>query len=223
MKKQNHYILGEGTQYFPIFWDKPEQISILQHIRELLKIAPWFDPTMPLTGKSWSIKMSNAGTLGWVSDRKGYRYQAHHPITQAAWPPIPEILITAWQRLTHYPAPPEVCLINYYHHAAAKMGLHQDRDEVALDAPIVSFSLGDSALFRMGGTRRQGKTRSLKLHSGDAFVFGGAARLNFHGLDRIYYGSSQLLSADTGFPDGGRLNLTLRRVNVASTERSEIS
>ena len=86
------------------------------------------------------------------------------------------------------------------------MGLHQDRDEAALDAPVVSLSLGDAALFRFGGVKRTDPTRSLKLRSGDAIVFGGPARLMFHGVDRLYAGTSDLL------PGGGRINLTLRKV-----------
>ena len=86
------------------------------------------------------------------------------------------------------------------------MGLHQDRDEQDFDAPVLSLSLGDTAIFRVGGTSRGGKTVSLKLASGDALLFGGEARLAYHGIDRILAGSSGLL------PQGGRINLTLRRV-----------
>ena len=88
------------------------------------------------------------------------------------------------------------------------MGLHQDRDEQALDAPVLSVSLGDTALFRIGGTSRRSPTKSLKLASGDVLAFGGAARLAFHGIDRVMAGTSALV------PGGGRINLTLRRVNA---------
>lgn len=101
--------------------------------------------------------------------------------------------------------PPEACLINLYD-AAARMGLHQDRDEAELSVPVVSLSLGDTALFRAGGLTRGGPTRSFRLASGDAMTLGGAGRLAFHGVDRIYPGSSTLLA------EGGRINLTLRRV-----------
>ena len=113
--------------------------------------------------------------------------------------------------LARYPHPPESCLINYYG-PAAKMGLHQDRDENDFAAPIVSLSLGDTCVFRIGGTNRSDPTRTLHLASGDAVVLSGEARLAFHGIDRIIPGTSTLL------PEGGRINLTLRRVRVPSKE-----
>jgi alkylated DNA repair protein (DNA oxidative demethylase) len=149
--------------------------------------------------------MTNCGTLGWVSDERGYRYQPLHPETGTPWPPMPAALLRAWDELADYPHPPQACLVNFYE-ASAKMGLHQDRDEQDFDAPVLSLSLGDTAVFRIGGTVRGGKTVSLKLGSGDALLFGGEARLAYHGIDRILAGSSALL------PQGGRINLTLRRV-----------
>jgi alkylated DNA repair protein (DNA oxidative demethylase) len=118
---------------------------------------------------------------------------------------MPRQALDAWQALSGYPSPPDACLINFYE-PAARMGMHQDKDEEALDAPVVSLSLGDTALFRYGGLDRKEPTRSVKLRSGDAIVFGGPARLIYHGVDRLTAGSSDLL------PQGGRLNLTLRRV-----------
>jgi alkylated DNA repair protein (DNA oxidative demethylase) len=160
---------------------------------------------MPRTGKPFSVRMSNCGVLGWVSDETGYRYQPAHPETGRPWPAMPPRLLDAWQALAGYPHPPEACLINLYD-AAAKMGLHQDRDEDDLDAPVLSLSLGDTAVFRVGGVARSDRSVSVKLQSGDALSFGGPARLAFHGIDRIIAGSSTLL------PQGGRINLTLRRV-----------
>jgi alkylated DNA repair protein (DNA oxidative demethylase) len=154
--------------------------------------------------------MTNLGPLGWVSDRDGgYRYQATHPETEKPWPPIPDMVLDVWRRIANYPHPPEACLVNYYA-PTARMGLHQDRDERDLEAPVVSISLGDSCLFRIGTAARNGPTRSLKLASGDVVVLGGADRLAFHGVDRIYPGTSTLLK--DAFPEGGRINLTLRRV-----------
>ena len=167
--------------------------------------AGWFQPTMPRSGRPMSVTMGNLGPLGWVTDTRGYRYQPLHPDTGHPWPPIPAALLALWDEVTHYPAPPEACLVNRYG-AGAKMGLHQDRDEADLAAPVFSVSLGDDALFRLGGTKRQGPTRSLLLRSGDVAVLGGAARLWFHGIDRVLPGTSELV------PGGGRINLTLRRV-----------
>jgi alkylated DNA repair protein (DNA oxidative demethylase) len=155
-----------------------------------------------------SVKMTNCGRLGWMTDEAGYRYQPTHPQTGAPWPAIPEDLLTAWREVTGYPHPPEACLVNFYG-AAAKMGLHQDRDEDDLAAPVLSLSLGDSCLFRIGGRRRGDPSQSIRLASGDALVLAGDARLAFHGVDRILPGTSTLI------PEGGRINLTLRRVTVA--------
>jgi alkylated DNA repair protein (DNA oxidative demethylase) len=150
------------------------------------------------------VEESNFGRLGWVSDRNGYRYQPTHPITAKPWPAIPEALLALWAEINGVPAP-ECCLANLYR-AGAKMGLHQDRDEKDVSAAVIGISLGDEALFRIGGTAKAGHTRSVTLASGDVIAFGGAARLAYHGIDRIRPGTSRLL------PGGGRLSLTLRRV-----------
>lgn len=198
--------IREGITFLPGRFDEAAQALLLDHIRAAAREAPLFVPAMPKTGKPFSVRMTNMGSLGWVSDReRGYRYQATHPETGAAWPAIPDMLLTLWREVTGYPHPPEACLVNFYS-GTAKMGLHQDRDEADLAAPVVSVSLGDTALFRIGGNERGGTTQSLKLASGDVLSFGGPARLCFHGIDRIYPGTSLLLK------DGGRINLTLRRV-----------
>jgi alkylated DNA repair protein (DNA oxidative demethylase) len=149
--------------------------------------------------------MSNLGRLGWVSDQTGYRYQAQHPETGKPWPPIPPMVMEVWRKVSDYPHEPEACLVNYYREGA-KMGLHRDEDEEDFSAPVVSISLGDTAVFRIGGTERGGKTETLELASGDVVVLGGPSRLRYHGIDRVLSGTSSLLK------EGGRLNLTLRRV-----------
>lgn len=187
-----------------------EQQALLHDIEQVIENAPFFSPSMPRTGKPFSVRMSNCGPLGWVSDRDGYRYQPHHPVTGRPWPAIPAALYDLWNRLSAYPAPPEACLINYYD-TAAKMGSHQDRDEEDFDAPVLSVSLGDSAVFHVGGTTRSGPKARIRLASGDVLLLAGESRLAFHGIDRILGGSSTLLRPPL-FPAGGRLNLTLRRV-----------
>ena len=196
-----------GLLHAPGYLSREEQEALVADLREAVRIAPLFVPRMPRTGKEFSVRMTNCGPLGWVSDQSGgYRYQAHHPETGAPWPPIPALALRAWRDLAApYPHPPEACLVNFYD-SSARMGLHQDRDEQDFDAPVVSLSLGESCLFRIGGVERRAPTRSFRLHSGDAMMLGGPARLAFHGVDRIIGGSSTLL------PQGGRLNLTLRRV-----------
>ena len=192
-------------RYLPEFLDRSAQEQILEDLREAVVQAPLFTPVMPRTAKPFSVRMTNLGPLGWVSDRTGYRYQATHPETGSLWPAIPPSILAVWQAVSNYPHPPEACLVNFYG-AGAKMGLHQDRDEEDFAAPVVSISLGDTAIFRIGGITRGGKTQSLKLASGDVLVLEGPSRLAFHGIDRIIGGSSTLLK------DGGRINLTLRRV-----------
>jgi len=198
----------DGLRILPGYFDRPAQEALLAAVREVLRRAPLFTPRMPRSGKPMSVRMSNCGPLGWVTDERGYRYQPTHPETGVPWPPMPDIALAAWAALARYPHPPEACLVNFYG-PAARMGLHQDRDEDDFSAPVVSFSLGDTCLFRVGGSKRSDPTRSLRLDSGDALVLGGEARLAFHGVDRIMPGTSTLL------PEGGRINLTLRRVTRA--------
>jgi DNA oxidative demethylase len=198
-----------GVAHHPAYLDRVAQEALRDAVREIVRAAPLFQPRMPRTGTAFSVRMTNCGPLGWVSDVDGYRYQPHHPETGAPWPAMPEAALRAWAELAADAPPPEACLINYYD-GTARMGLHQDRDEQNLSAPVLSLSLGDSCLFRIGGTERGAPTRSFRLHSGDALTLGGPARLIFHGVDRILTGTSTLL------PSGGRLNLTLRRVTPAT-------
>lgn len=200
--------MSPGFRYLPDRLSHEEQLALLDQIRAILKIAPLFQPVMPKTGKPFSVKMSNCGELGWVSDIKGYRYQEVHPETGRPWPPIPDMLLKLWEEVADYPLPPQACLINWYE-PSAKMGLHQDKDEKDFDAPVVSVSLGDTAVFRIGGLNRKDTTQSLKLKSGDVVVLGGEARLAYHGIDRILPQTSTLLERP------GRINLTLRRVSGA--------
>lgn len=202
--------LPPGTRHLPGFLDAAAQEALLEDVRAVVAEAPLFVPAMPRSGRPMSVRMTNCGALGWVTDReRGYRYQPTHPVTSRPWPPMPARLLGLWAAVADCEAPPEACLVNFYD-GKAKMGLHQDRDEEAFEAPVVSVSLGDDCLFRIGGTARNDPTRSLRLRSGDVFVLGGAGRLAFHGVDRIYPGTSALLK------NGGRINLTLRRVTPAA-------
>lgn len=198
---------GAGLRLYPGYLDRERQVALLAAVDSVLAAAPLFTPRMPKSGRPFSVRMSNCGPLGWVSDERGYRYQETHPQTGLPWPAMPAALVAIWNALARYPHPPQACLINFYG-PAAKMGMHQDRDEEAFDAPVVSVSLGDSCLFRVGGLKRGDPSRSFRLASGDTLVLGGEARLAFHGVDRVYPGTSTLLAA------GGRINLTLRRVHA---------
>ena len=191
-----------GFRLWPQALDREAQEALAGEVLAALEDAPLYRPVTP-GGRAFSVRMSNLGPLGWVSDRGGYRYQATHPETGAAWPPIPVVLLDLWARLTGWPEPPDACLVNLYQ-GGARMGLHQDRDEAELGAPVLSVSLGDAAVFRIGAAEG-GRTSTVRLSSGDVCALTGPARLARHGIDRVLEGSSRLI------PDGGRLNLTLRR------------
>ncbi len=194
-------------EYFPEqAGSRRRKQRLLAEIRRIIAEAPLFTPTMPRSGNPMSVRMTNCGRLGWVTDKeRGYRYQATHPVTGKPWPPIPKFLLDLWEEVAGYPAPPEACLVNYYA-GAAKMGLHQDKDEEDFAAPVLSVSLGDTGIFRVGGKVAQRANATIELKSGDVVVLGGEDRLAYHGIDRILPGTSDLL------PEGGRFNLTLRRV-----------
>ena len=200
--------LQSGLRYLPGRLSRPEQEDLVEIIRQVVAVAPLYVPVMPGSGRPMSVRMTNCGPLGWVTDKeRGYRYQATHPVTGLPWPAIPQVLLDLWRDISGHPKDPEACLVNFYADDA-KMGLHQDRDEADLSAPVLSISLGNTCLFRIGGLARTDRTKSLKLESGDVFLLGGEGRLCFHGVDRIYPGTSTLLKS------GGRINLTLRRVNT---------
>ncbi|OWV91126.1 alkylated DNA repair dioxygenase [Rhizobium sp. R72] len=198
--------LPNGVNHLPDYLDRPRQQALVDTIRSIVADAPLFVPVMPGTGKPMSVRMTNCGPLGWVTDKEhGYRYQPTHPITGKPWPDMPAELLEIWNDVSGYDKPPQACLINFYSDEA-RMGLHQDKDEQDLAAPVVSISLGNSCLFRVGGLARNDPTLSFKLSSGDIVILGAEGRLCFHGVDKIYPSTSTLLK------NGGRINLTLRRV-----------
>ena len=196
--------VAPGVSLWREKFSKAAQRSLLEDVLVRIEEAPFYRPIMPGSGKPFSVEESNFGPLGWVSDKDGYRYQPAHPVSGKSWPAIPAALMALWREIAEAPDA-ECCLVNLYR-GDARMGLHQDKDERDMTAPVVSVSLGDDALFRIGGETRRGETRSVNLASGDVVMFGGPARLAYHGIDRIRPGSSSLI------PGGGRINLTLRRV-----------
>ena len=181
-----------------------EQAEIVENIRVGLPQAPMFSPRTAW-GKPMSVQMSSAGRFGWYSDSDGYRYVPKHP-NGNDWPAIPASILRIWDEVSDVLRQPDCCLINHYREKE-RMGLHQDNDEQDFDFPVVSISLGDDALFRIGGTDRKDKTESIWLSSGDVCVMGGDARLAYHGIDRIRFRTSTLLK------NAGRINLTLRVVD----------
>ncbi|MFN3558671.1 MAG: alpha-ketoglutarate-dependent dioxygenase AlkB [Brevundimonas sp.] len=204
----------KGFRWWPGALDAGAQAALLAQVLAAVEASPFYRPVTP-GGRPFSVQMTNLGPLGWVSDREGYRYQPTHPVTGRPWPPIPPVLLDLWRDLTGWPAPPDACLVNLYRDAA-KMGLHQDRDEADLGAPVLSVSLGDTAVFRVGAAGG-GPTTSIRLASGDVCALTGPARLARHGIDRLLPGSSSLI------PGGGRLNLTLRRAGPGPEQASRQS
>jgi len=198
----------DGVAHWTGALDAAAQRALLGDVRAVLDQAPLFRPTMPRSGRPFSVEMSNCGVLGWVSDAAGYRYQPRHPVTGAPWPPMPLRLLALWTLYSGFAAPPEACLINLYR-AGAKLGSHVDSDEPEARAPVLSVSLGDTAVFHVGGRSRRDPKVKLSLHSGDVLLIGGASRRAYHGIDRVLAGSSNLVEG------GGRINLTLRRVTLA--------
>lgn len=198
-----------GFRLLPGFLDRCAQQAMVAALRGVIAQAPLVRPVTPW-GKPMSVRMTSAGRLGWVIAQGRYGYAARHPETGQAWPPIPEPVLAVWRAVSDWPDDPDCCLINWYGEGA-RMGLHRDADEGedGFKAPVVSISLGDPARFRVGGVSRKDATESVVLQSGDVVVFGGAARLAYHGVDRVMFGAGDLL------PGGGRINLTLRVVRSA--------
>ena len=197
-----------GFQHFPGYLGRGEQEALLVDVRAVIAAAPLYAPAMPRTGKLLSVRMTNCGALGWLTDQAGgYRYQATHPATGRAWPPMPARLLDLWRVLADISVPPEACLVNYYA-GAARLGSHRDADEADTSAPVLSVSLGDTAVFHVGGLKRGDAKSRITLQSGDVVILGGTARQAYHGIDKVMGGTSDLLA------EGGRINLTLRRVTV---------
>ena len=193
----------DGFRLHPAALDAETQDRLVEQVFAAAETAPFYRATTP-GGKSMSVLSTSFGPLGWVPDRCGYRYQEPHPEPRQPWPAMPPLLLDLWARYASDTTPSDSCLINLYRDGA-RMGLHQDKDEGDFSIPVLSISLGDTALFRIGGVQRSDPTRSLRLTSGDICVLGGPSRRIYHGIDRVVPGSSRLV------PDGGRINLTLRR------------
>ncbi len=193
----------KGVQVLSGALDADAQRALVEDLRGIAAAAPFFRP-VTRRGAEMSVRMTSAGICGWISDRRGYRYEPKHP-SGVAWPPIPDRILGIWRSVTDLERDPDCCLVNYYA-GGARMGLHQDRDERDFSWPVVSISLGDDALFRVGGVERSHPTASVWLRSGDIAVLAGRSRLAFHGVDRVKPATSTLLE------NGGRINVTLRVV-----------
>lgn len=182
------------------------QAALIADVHAVIAAAPLRHLVTP-GGLRMSVATTNCGALGWVSDRRGYRYRTTDPDSGQAWPAMPAscraLAVDAAARAGFDGFAPDACLINRYV-AGTKLSLHQDRDEHDLRAPIVSLSLGLPAVFQFGGLKRADKTQRVALRHGDVVVWGGASRLRFHGVLPLASGDHPLLGAQ-------RINLTFRR------------
>lgn len=184
----------------------PQEAALLADVERVLVTAPLRHMMTP-SGFAMSVAMSNCGALGWVTDRHGYRYDAVDPLTQQPWPTIPASFAALSQQAAALAGYPDfiadACLINRYQ-VGARMGLHQDKNEQDFNQPIVSVSLGLTATFQFGGLKRSDKVLSLPLYHGDVVVWGGAARLRYHGVLPLKAGMHPALGES-------RINLTFRK------------
>ncbi len=184
----------------------PEATAIVDAVHAIAAAAPLRHLVTP-GGKTMSVAMTNSGDLGWVSDRRGYRYESHDPVSGRAWPSMPplfrDLAVRAAASAGFDAFDPDACLINRYA-PGARLTLHQDRDEQDFGAPIVSVSLGLPAVFLWGGVRRGDRARRMPLEHGDVVVWGGPARLVYHGVMPLADGEHPLTGRN-------RYNLTLRR------------
>jgi len=197
--------LAPGAALLPAF-AAPQAAALLSSLHEITARSPFRRMTTP-GGYRMSVAMTNCGAQGWITDESGYRYGAHDPATGTCWPPLPEFfreVATAAAAAAGFDAfTPDACLISRYE-PGARLSLHQDKDELDLESPIVSISLGLPAIFIFGGQRRSGRPLRVPLVHGDVVVWGGPARLRYHGVMPLADGQHPLLGAS-------RVNLSLRR------------
>ncbi len=193
----------------------PVETALLASIDRIAALAPYRHLETP-GGFRMSVAMTNCGSLGWVSDRSGYRYDRRDPSSGNPWPPMPRVFLdlarTAAKAAGFSDFTPDACLLNRYV-PGARLTLHQDKDELDLGAPIVSVSLGLPAIFLFGGNARTDKQKRVPLQHGDIVVWGGSARLYHHGVQPLEEGFHAILGAQ-------RLNLTFRRTGRAASERT---
>lgn len=202
---RRHDLDIRGALLWRSYLDHVAQQRLLRDVEKIVEAAPFVRPVTPW-GKPMSVEMTSAGRCGWITDRRGYRYETCQADGRP-WPAIPDSILAVWRALSGDQRLPDCCLVNRYSEKS-RMGLHQDRDEGDFDHPVLSISLGDDALFRVGGTERRGATESVWLSSGDVVLLAGPARLAYHGIDRVRPGTSALFSTP------GRINLTLRVVGA---------
>jgi DNA oxidative demethylase len=199
-------VMAEGAVLLRGF-AKAGEAELVAELRDVVAEAPFRQMVTP-GGFRMSVAMTNCGNSGWITDLTGYRYGADDPETGKPWPPMPasflDLARRAADRAGFVSFAPDVCLINRYV-PGARLSLHRDKDELDFNAPIVSVSLGLPAIFLFGGAKRSDKTRRFRLEHGDIAVWGGPARLFYHGVAPLAEGEHPLLGRQ-------RINLTFRKV-----------
>ena len=200
-------VLPKGVRHMPAYLSRSVQEALVEEVRSIVQQAPLFVPAMPRTGKQMSVRMTNCGSLGWVSSVTGYRYDAVDPDNGNRWPRLPRAFLRlakdAAARAGFAGFVPDACLVNRYE-PGARLTLHRDRNERDFEAPIVSVSLGLPATFLFGGLARSDRPLRVQLHHGDTVVWGGPARLRYHGVAALKAGEHDRMGAQ-------RINLTLRK------------
>lgn len=203
--------LPDGVALFRAEVPPDEQLRMLDAVADVIAEAPLFRPQMK-TGPYMINSLTNCGAVGWLSDKRGYRYEPTHPETGKPWPAIPAMILDCARAVVAKAGlgkfEPDACLVNVYS-SEGKLSLHRDYDEADFAWPIVSFSFGNDAEFLLGGLKRSDRAIPVTLRSGDVMVIGGASRLRYHGVRRVHAGTSPI--AHHVLPEGGRINLTLRR------------
>jgi alkylated DNA repair protein (DNA oxidative demethylase) len=197
--------LGDGAVLLRSF-AAAEAPALIEAVGAVSLLSPFRHMITP-GGHRMSVAMTNCGAAGWVTDRTGYRYDPRDPETGKTWPPMPKVFASLALRAAAEAGfsnfLPDVCLINRYE-PGTRLSLHQDRDERDYEQPIVSVSLGLPAVFLFGGVERAQRPRRIRVESGDVAVWGGPARLNFHGIAPLKDGVDPLLGSS-------RINLTFRK------------
>lgn len=205
LAEQRQLVIAPGATLLRGFADA-DALALLHAVHDIARRAPFRHMTTP-GGYRMSMAITNCGSVGWVSERAGYRYAERDPETGAAWPPLPPLFVQVAERAAlaaGFPGYlPDSCLINRYV-AGAKLSLHQDKDENDFSAPIVSVSLGLPAQFLFGGAQRNQRVQRVQLRHGDVVAWGGASRLAYHGV-------APLIDGEHAATGRCRINLTFRK------------
>ena len=190
--------------------DHSIQKKIIDEVSKIIYRAPLFNPLTPIWNKPLKIKITNAGTWGWLSNKQGYKYVKYHPLTKKKWPPIPNIFFEIWNKYSSSLILPNCSLINVYENEKSTLGTHQDKDENDFSYPVVSISIGNRAIFNCGSSRRN--LKKICLPSGSIVILKGESRLYYHSISKVFKNDKNIFynSENIDLPKKGRISITLR-------------